>query len=43
MAEPAECDATSARDHSGRQLRTRIILANAVAWIVIAVAIWLMF
>jgi hypothetical protein len=39
----AEHDPISERDGSGRKLRNRIILANVIAWIAIAVAIRLTF
>jgi hypothetical protein len=43
IADSTEHDPISENDGSGRKLRNRIILANVIAWIVIAVAIRLIF
>ena len=43
IADPAEHGSIGERDDCGRKLRNRIILANVIAWIVIAVAIRLIF
>lgn len=43
VVDSTEHDSTEERDDSGRRLRNRIILANIIAWIVIAVGIRLIF
>jgi hypothetical protein len=43
VAASAERDPIREHDASGRKLRNRIILANVIAWIFIAVAIRLLF
>jgi hypothetical protein len=43
IAEPADSPLLHRSDPSGRRLRNRIILANAIAWIVIIVMIRLIF
>jgi hypothetical protein len=43
IADPAQHDSIGERDDSGRKLRNRILLANLIAWIVIAIAIRLIF
>jgi hypothetical protein len=42
-AEHADCPMLEQRDRSGRRLRNRIIVANAIAWIAIIVLIRLVF
>ena len=43
LAEHADCRVLQRPDPSGRRLRNRLILANAIAWIVIIVLIRLVF
>jgi hypothetical protein len=43
LAEHADCRVLQRPDPSGRRLRNRFILANAIAWIVIIVLIRLVF
>jgi hypothetical protein len=43
IAEHADCPMLEQRDRSGRMLRNRIIVANAIAWIAIIVLIRLIF
>jgi hypothetical protein len=43
IAEHADCRVLQQHDPSGRRLRNRLILANAVAWIAIIVLIRLVF
>lgn len=39
----ADCHVLPTQDQSGRRLRNRVLLANAIAWIVIIVLIRLIF
>ena len=43
IADSAGHDSISERDRSGRKLRNLIILANVIAWIIIAATIRLIF
>ncbi|MBR1119988.1 hypothetical protein JQ628_00570 [Bradyrhizobium lablabi] len=43
IAEPANCPLLEPHDARDRKLRNRIILANAIAWVVIIVMIGLVF
>ena len=43
IAEHADCRLLQQQDPSGRRLRNRIIVANAIAWVVIIVLIRLIF
>ena len=43
IAEHADCRLLRQQDTSGRRLRNRVIVANAIAWIVIIVLIRLIF
>jgi hypothetical protein len=43
IAEHADCRLLQPQDPSGRRLRNRVIVANAIAWIVIVVLIRLIF
>jgi hypothetical protein len=43
IAEHADCRVLQLHDPSGRRLRNRIIVVNAIAWIAVIVLIWLIF
>jgi hypothetical protein len=43
IAEHADCRLLQQQDPSGRRLRNRVVVANAIAWIVIIVLIRLIF
>ena len=43
IAEHADCRLLQQQDTSGRRLRNRVIVANAIAWVVIIVVIRLVF
>jgi len=43
IAERADCRVLQQQDTSGRRLRNRVIVANAIAWIAIIVLIRLIF
>jgi hypothetical protein len=43
IAERADCRVLQQYDPSGRRLRNRLIVANAIVWIAIIALIWLFF
>jgi hypothetical protein len=43
IAEDADCSVLASHDPSGRRLRNRLIVANAIAWIAIIALIRLVF
>ena len=43
IAERADCRVLQQHDPSGRRLRNRLIVANAIVWIAIIALIWLFF
>jgi len=43
IAERANCRVLQQYDPSGRRLRNRLIVANAIVWIAITALIWLFF